>query len=203
MAKLSFQHINRRVHLYLGMFSLPWFIMYGITSLAFNHNTWFNNGNGQPGGQWEETGSWTAKVVVPSEGEIPKAVSRELLRIAGIDTDAFGGYRQGPDQMVVYLPSFREMKQLIYQPAEQTLVLRERKKFASQFLTGLHARGGYQHDSFLDDAWAFIVDLVCSAFVLWVVTGIIMWWRVPHMRGWGTAALVGGFVSFGLFMLWL
>ena len=203
MGKYNFQYLNRRAHLYLGMFCLPWFIMYGITSLAFNHPSWFNNGNDQPGGQWEETASWTATVEVPAEGEIPQEVSKALLQIAGIHSNAFGGYRQGPDQMVVYIPSFREMKQLIYRPGDKQLVLRERKKFSQQFLTGLHARGGYQHDSFLNDAWALIVDLVCSAYVLWVITGIIMWWRVPKMRGWGAIALAGGFLSFGLFMLFL
>lgn len=189
--------------MYLGMFCLPWFIMYGITSLAFNHNNLFNNGSGQPGGQWEEVKSWPCTVEVPVSGNIPKEVTRELLRIAGLDTKAFGTYRPAENKINVYLPNFREMKQLTYWTAEQRLVLLERKKFTQQFLGGLHARGGYQHDSFLNDTWAFLVDVVCIAFLLWVMTGMIMWWRVPAMRGWGAIALIAGFLSFAGFMVFL
>ena len=34
---MSFQLINRRVHLYLGMFLLPWVLMYALSSLVFSH----------------------------------------------------------------------------------------------------------------------------------------------------------------------
>ena len=202
-SKYTFQYVNRRVHLYLGMFCLPWFIMYGISSLAFNHNTWLNNGSGQAGGDWEEVQSWPCHVEVPATGEIPKEATREMIRIAGLDTNAFGAYRAGENKINIYMPNFREMKQLTYWTAEERLELKERKKFMQQFLGGLHARGGYQHDSFLDDLWAFIVDVVCIAFLLWVVSGMIMWWRVRAMRGWGALALIAGFLSFAGFMLFL
>ena len=201
--KLNFQHINRRVHMYMGLFCLPWFIMYGITSLAFNHNTWFNNGSGQPGGQWEEVNSWPCTVEVPESGTIPKETTRELLRIASLDTEAFAAYRGGTNKINIYMPHFREMKQLIYWTEEHRLVYLERKKFTQQFLGGLHARGGYQHDSFLNDTWAFLVDVVCIAFLLWVVSGMIIWLRIPYMRGWGTLALVAGILSFMGFMVFL
>ena len=189
--------------MYLGLFFLPWFIMYGITSLAFNHNTLFNNGSGQPGGQWKEVKSWPCTVEVPESGNIPKETTRELLRIAGLDTKAFGTYRAGENKINVYMPHFLEMKQLIYWTAEHRLVYLERKKFMQQFLGGLHARGGYQHDSFLNDTWAFLVDMVCIAFLLWVVSGMIIWLRVPYMRTWGTFALVAGILSFAGFMVFL
>lgn len=199
--KTSFQHLNRRLHLYLGMFCLPWFIAYGVTSIAFNHNTWFNDGKGQPGGRMTEVQSWECAVEVPASGPIPKEVGRELLDIASLDTKAFGLFRTGEGNINVYMPSFTEMRQLVYLVDEGRLVMNERKKFAQQFLTGLHARGGYQHDSFLNDLWAFIVDVVCVAFLLWVATGIIMWLRVPAMRTWGLVALVSGFASFAVFMV--
>jgi hypothetical protein len=201
--KTNFHHINRRLHLYLGMFCLPWFIMYGITSIAFNHNSWFNDGKGQPGGEFKEVGSWPCTVDVGTSGEIPKEKIRELIAIAGLDTKAFGSNRQGAGKVVVYLPSFTKMRQLLYFYEEGRLVLNERKKFTQQFLTGLHVRAGYEHDSFLNDAWALVVDVVCTAFVLWVITGVIIWWRVKKMRAWGIVALLGGMASFAGFMLWL
>ncbi|MCB1120826.1 MAG: hypothetical protein KJT03_04715 [Verrucomicrobiae bacterium] len=200
---MTFHHINRRLHLYLGMFCLPWFLMYGISSLAFNHNDLFSDGKGQPGSKWTETGSWNCSVAVPPEGDVPRQTVAELMKISGSEEKAYGGYRSGPGQVTVYIPSFTRMKQLVYYYNEGRLVRNERKKFASQFLTGMHARGGFGHDSFLDDSWAFVVDVVCISFVLWVISGVIMWWRVPKMRIWGAIAIAGGFLSFAGFMVWL
>jgi len=35
---MTFSHLNRRVHLYAGLALLPWFFMYGISSVPFAHN---------------------------------------------------------------------------------------------------------------------------------------------------------------------
>ena len=34
---MTFQLINRRVHLYLGMFLMPWVLMYAVSFLVFSH----------------------------------------------------------------------------------------------------------------------------------------------------------------------
>src|SRR3954468_9834308 len=34
-------HAARRTHLYLGLFLLPWAVMYGVTGFLFNHPTAF------------------------------------------------------------------------------------------------------------------------------------------------------------------
>ncbi|MCZ2342803.1 MAG: hypothetical protein LC104_13590 [Bacteroidales bacterium] len=38
-------HLLRRVHLYLGLFLLPWAVLYGITGFLFNHPTAFSDQN--------------------------------------------------------------------------------------------------------------------------------------------------------------
>ena len=40
---MSFNHFNRRLHLYLAMVLLPWVFMYGISSIPFTRNAYFNN----------------------------------------------------------------------------------------------------------------------------------------------------------------
>jgi hypothetical protein len=37
----SFDKINRRVHLYLGLLLAPWLLMYGVSSFIVIHETWF------------------------------------------------------------------------------------------------------------------------------------------------------------------
>lgn len=199
MAKFNFQNFNRRFHLYLGMFCLPWFIMYGITSLAFNHGDWFGKG----GIQWSEQGSWEAVVELAPTRRIPQDQLQQLIDISSLDIDVFGGYRADEKRVIVYIPSFLDSNRLVYFHEENRLILEQGEFSLKHFLTGMHARGGYQRDSFMHDAWALMVDIVCSAFVLWIVTGIIIWWKSKRMRMAGAIVLLGGFLSFAGFMLWL
>lgn len=45
MAKLnaSLMMCFRRIHLFTGLFMLPWVLLYGFTALVFNHSTWFSD----------------------------------------------------------------------------------------------------------------------------------------------------------------
>lgn len=38
-----FAHLLRRTHLYLGLFLLPWAVLYGVTAFLFNHPTAFSD----------------------------------------------------------------------------------------------------------------------------------------------------------------
>jgi hypothetical protein len=38
---ITFDKINRRAHLYLGMFLMPWLLMYGVSSFIVIHHAWF------------------------------------------------------------------------------------------------------------------------------------------------------------------
>ena len=85
---------------------------------------------------------------------------------------------------------------------EKKMLRAEDKQFRwDHFLTGMHARGGYQHPDFLNTAWAVVVDIVCLGFLLWIGTGLYMWWHLPRQRGWGWLALGGGVVSFAAFLM--
>ena len=39
---MTYSHLNRRLHLYLGLALLPWFFMYGISSVPFAHSQYFD-----------------------------------------------------------------------------------------------------------------------------------------------------------------
>ena len=65
----------------------------------------------------------------------------------------------------------------------------------------MHRRRGYQYDRPLEDAWAVSVDLFIVAALLWVLSGIWMWWEMKTTRRWGALALAGGIALFGLFLV--
>lgn len=193
-------HYLRRAHLYLGLFCLPWFVMYGVTSVAFTHPDWFQLPPGLPdvtSDLYTHEGSWACPVaVLPDDGPIPRDAAAELVRVAGIDAKAFGAYRAGPNRIEVYFPSFFDVKRLVCRVDEQQLDLYTRPQIVPHALTGMHARAGYQHDSLANDAWALMVDVVMISFLAWVVTGFVIWWQFPRMRWWGALALVAGFGTF-------
>ena len=50
---MTFSHLNRRVHLYAGLALLPWFFMYGISSVPLAHNEFFQRRDAAKGlPQW-------------------------------------------------------------------------------------------------------------------------------------------------------
>ena len=192
---MKFSHLVRRTHLYLALFCLPWFVMYGITSVAFTHPSWFDT-EGRP---WVEDNSWPCTLDAPEGNDIPRGFGAELIKIAGIDAGAFGAYRSGPQSIDVYFPSFWETKRLSYDIEAQRLKLFVRESIPQHKLTGMHARAGYQHDGFWNFAWAVMVDVVAIGFLLWVITGIYIWWQLPGMRGWGLVGLGAGLLAFVAF----
>ena len=88
--------LNRRVHLYLGLALLPWFLMYGVSSIPFAHNAFFDQRDRAKG-----LPQWTLRfesVVDVEFRAIPRrcALSAHDSSQAGIADTAFGTYRQSP-----------------------------------------------------------------------------------------------------------
>jgi predicted permease len=63
----------------------------------------------------------------------------------------------------------------------------------------MHGRGGFEQEGLLDRSWSVIVDVVCLAIVIWIASGLYMWWGLPGSRNWGWIAIVAGVVAFVFF----
>ena len=100
---MTYSHLNRRLHLYLGLALLPWFFMYGISSVPFAHNQFFDRRDAAKGlPLWTLRAERTLDVPVPDDTAGLRAFGATLLRDAGIDGTSFGAYRQSPTQINVY-----------------------------------------------------------------------------------------------------
>ena len=64
------------------------------------------------------------------------------------------------------------------------------------FLTGMHARGGFDQEGVLSDSWSVVVDLVQFGILLWIASGLVMWWELRAHRAWGALAAIGGLATF-------
>ena len=202
---MTFGHLNRRVHLYLGLALLPWLFMYGISSIPFAHTGYFDARDAA-----KKLPLWTMRAdeIVDVAPPDPSAGDRALrpfgaalLRHAGITGTSFGVYRQGPNQINVYSFSFWKSTQLKYYVAAKRLTVEDRRFRWDHFLTGMHGRGGFEQEGMLTLSWSVVVDLVCVAILVWIASGIYMWWTLPAVRRWGALALVAGIVSFVLFTM--
>lgn len=195
---MKWLHLCRRAHLYLGLGLAPWFLMYAVSSIPFSHGPFFDKldkAKGLP--NWTPRFERTYEIEIPGGGGL-RPVGAKILKDCGIE-GAFGVYRQGADQVNVYVHTFWKSTQLKYFPKERRLVAEDKRFRWDHFFTGMHAKGGFEQGG-LHDLWGAIVDLVCAAMVLWVVTGLLMWWMLPGTRKWGWAALGAGLCGFALLL---
>lgn len=191
----KFDLINRRTHLYLGMFLLPWFFLYGLSSLLISHHSWFRSGTPP---QW--TVLFDKEYSYPfEEGDDVRKTAEHILEEHNL-TKSFFAPRPNKGILRINQSSFWKTTRLTYFMNEHRLLAEQRRFNFEQFLIGMHIRAGYQQPRLWNDIWAVTVDLVCIAILFWLASGIYMWWKIRKTRWWGALALGGGFVSF-LFLL--
>jgi hypothetical protein len=188
---MTLAHLNRRVHLYLGLALLPWFFMYGLSSVPFAHNPYF------------ERREAALDVPITDDPEGLRRLGRRLLQEAGIQDMSFGVYRQNPTQINVYAYSFWQSTQVKYFTEGKRYTVEDRRFRWDQFLTGMHARGGFEQDDPLVTSWSVIVDIVQIGILLWIASGLWMWWDLRGHRRWGALAIAAGLGTFVLFTLGL
>lgn len=200
----------RRLHLYLGLALLPWFFLYGFSSIPFAHPEATGRllADGKP--------DWTLRSEQPYSAPVPDTeqldtLGAQMMRDAKVSPAAFGTYRHPDGRVEVYRYTFRDATRLIYYPDEQRLTVEDRRFRWDYFLTGFHGRGGFEHEGFLLDLWGVMVDVVVAAMLLWVLSGLVMWWKLPGgapvevagRRAWGWVALLSGVASFAAFLVLL
>jgi len=198
-AKIPLNLVMRRTHLYLAMVLLPWFLMYGFTSLPFSHNSTFKKLFDPGGDPWTERFSKQYTVTVPDDESGLQRLGERIAREHGL-TGAVGVYWEGKARLNMYVYTFWSSTTLTYHVGENRLVAKDRRFVWNEFLTGLHARGGYHHNSVLDDLWAVLVDVVCVSIFIWIATGLYMWWKIYPSRVWGAATLVAGAAVYVMFV---
>ena len=193
---MSFLQFVRRAHLYMGLFLLPWVIMYGVSSIPLNHSTTPESA------RWVPLGEHPFEAAVPAAGANLRPFGRRMMEAAGLD----GGYfvnRVNAQQVNVNHPNFLHPVRIIYHADQKRVIAEQRELTLSSFISGVHTRGGYDLDGFWDSVWAVFIDVVSVALLLWIASGIYMWWHVPSTRAWGWAALIAGAACFAIIIVGL
>jgi hypothetical protein len=192
----TFDQINRRTHLYLGMFVMPWLMMYGVSSFMISHQDWFRS---DESASWKPVFEREYQRPIPEQADL-REIALEILKDCHLE-GAFWVQRPKPEEIHINRFRFRDEIRLIYSIEDQRLRA-ERQQFRwDRVVLRMHFRGGFQQPTFFNDLWAILVDVACAAIFIWIVSGLVMWWRVARLRLWGVVALGGGMVSF-LLLIW-
>ena len=198
---MKFPHINRRTHLYLGLFLTPWVLMYGVSSIPFAHNDYFEERDKALGVPlWTKTFDGPFDLGPVTESGSLKQLGEPVVRQFKLEDSSYGVYRQGPNQINIYVHTFWKSTQFKYFIDEKRLTAEDRRFRWEHFLTGMHARGGFEDGRFFHTLWAVLIDAVCIAFLAWIASGIYMWWSLPGLRKWGWVAVLAGIGSFSIFL---
>jgi hypothetical protein len=85
--RLTFDKLNRRTHLYLGLVLVPWFLLYAVSGFILNHGNWFA-GDGR-GPQWRRSFERPYRMPPITERDDEDVLGEKLLR----DNGLVGRYR--------------------------------------------------------------------------------------------------------------
>jgi hypothetical protein len=192
--------IVRRTHLYLGMLLMPWLLVYGLSSLVLNHREWL-----QPfvPAELQWLPLWEKPQILPlpsQEGNLREVV-RGLLDAQNLKGPFFA--QQKGRRIEINVQNFIAPIKLTYDLDRQVLRA-EKKRFSwAEVLLRLHFRVGYEDGGPLATIWPIFVDLFCATMLIWIITGLILWWKVRVSRNWGWAAIGGGFLTIAALLLTL
>jgi hypothetical protein len=195
---MTFDRFTRRTHLYAGLFLLPWLFMYGVTSYPMNHAPFFDDLYKDGVAEWTEEPARDYHIEIPPKAEL-RPVAGQILKDAGVSAKKFGVFWRAPGELLVYAGGFKAPVEVIYFQEKDRMVVRHKRLRWDHVLSGFHATGGFDQENPIYDAWAVVIDVVMAAVLIWVASGIYMWWNIRHMRWWGALALGGGVVSMAVF----
>ena len=193
--------IIRRTHMYLGLFLFPWMLMYTLSTMVMNHRALFvaTYGAGPPA--YEKERELVYDAVFPPEVDL-RTISRQILSSVGLD-GAHGVTRRNDGSIVITRNDLVSPRRLIYVPSARTVLIEKMPRRVDALLERFHRRRGYATGYALDTAWAVSVDVVIVAMVIWVLSGLWMWWEMKVTRALGAAAALGGAGLFAFYLLTL
>lgn len=196
--RIGFDKINRRTHLYSGLFFIPWFLFYALSSAFFNHPAWFNNGPVKMIPMFSRT--YTAEPAI-TQGD-PRAFVGRLLKANDLEGQ-FVVRWDDHQRLVINQVRFLYNTEITFDPATQQVSASRSWANLRILLGRVHTRGGYDTNGSLQIFWSVIVDIIQVTMMIWIASGLYMWWNLKRFRGWGLLALASGFALFIAFLFGL
>jgi hypothetical protein len=187
----------RSIHLYTGLFLVPWMMLYATSALLINHGPAIR--------VWLDIQPPKQEVIRDVEfapGDLfPEDLDEQAAAIvAYLELEGAHGVLRGQSnarQLKIFRMCARGNYVITWNRVEKRIVVQQPKPFSCmRLINSLHFRGGYRQPYLAHILWAMVVDLVALSIIFWVVSGVYIWARRPTKRLLGGALLVGGIVLF-------
>jgi len=199
---LKADRVLRWIHLYTGLFLLPWMLVYGASAFCLNHNRWLIEKLNVTPPHWETI----KQVDFSPDDTFPHEHAQQasaILKMLDLDGAHNIVGKPNANRMVINRICATGNYRITWQPPRSQIIVEKQKSFSFyRLMHFLHFRGGYVQPYFVNVAWAVIVDGVAASMWLWVFSGVYLWWRRSRTLLFGWACLIVGFLSFmGLVVL--
>ena len=196
--RIGFEKINRRTHLYSGLFFLPWFLFYGLSAVVFNHPGWFDSAEVNRKLLFDRS----YPVECPNPVGDLRPFAERALRDSGLDGQ-FVVRSQDFDTVTIVIieDRFLSNTMITRNSASRRLTAARSGLDWRKLLIKIHTRSGFEMPGFLRNLWPVIVDVIQVAMIMWIASGLYMWWHLKRYRSWGLAALGCGSALFVAFLL--
>lgn len=185
--------------MYLGLFLMPWVLMYALSSLVFNHIGLIRGWYGGNLNRFEKIDEIRYKAPFAPD-TAPADAAKQILVDLGMDgPHSFQGNLNGERFTVVrHLPLANE--RVAYFPkADKVIVERQIANWPS-VLIRLHTRHGYEQGYVSAKGWGLGVELTVLAMLFWIASGLWLWWEIKPARKWGAAFAFVGLAVFAVML---
>ena len=189
----------RRTHMYLGLFLIPWTLVYAVSTLSMNHIEFLKDVFGFAPPQFTQVKEIQYPGVF-SEDATPKLAALQILSDLNLEGAHYVQGNLDDQYMTIRRQDLVAFKRIKFFPREKKIIIEQAEFQMPAFLRSMHTRHGYQHDYLAADAWAFSVDLFVFAMIFWVFSGLWLWWKMRKTHRLGMAFALGGIVLFCLFL---
>jgi hypothetical protein len=169
----------RNTHLFLGLFSAAFLLMYGVSAIQMAHSRWFPS---RPKVTQSEIS------ISAANGGGVRSVARELMDRHGMKgelqqvREAEGGIRFN-----IVRPG--TVYEVDYSPSMNTAKVRTNTANFIGMLNRIHHIGGLWHEYSIVNVWGFFVGVISAAIILLSLSGIYLWFKIHTERVIGTILL--------------
>jgi hypothetical protein len=186
----------RKIHLYLALFFGPWVLMYAVSTFVMNHRVFFR-GETPPPPTWETVSTGTYRGDFPPDAAAAH-MAQQLLASLGLDGAHQASLRDG--RLVVNRFNTLRPLRVSFAVHDGSYAVERQAWETEAFLERMHRRRGFQSDYFIEDVWAFGVDVFIVAVLFWTLSGLWLWWEMRPTRTTGAMFAAGGTLLFAFFL---
>ena len=186
--------IMRAVHLYTGLFLVPWMMVYAVSAFFLNHGPTFTELFDVTPPEWKVVDrlEFAPDAAFPTD---PEEQARAILE--HLDLDGAHRIPKSPDgTMTILRISGGGHYRVTWRRSQGSLIVERQPLSFYRLIHFLHFKAGYGQKYFAHVVWAAVVDIVTVSIVIWVISGIYIWARRPRRRLPGGICLAAGILIF-------